>query len=261
MLMKTMPWRIPAVILASLLLSACVHTQTTAVRPVDTVMDQAALQAGELRIAASALQGGDVNVAKTLYTELSQNYPEMPAVWQGLGDAHAMAAEYEAARRAYNKSLALEPGNLDTKLALARVDVRTRNLEQARTSYEQILAQHPNDPVALSGLGVVYDLSGQASLAQETYRRGLEANPGSELLRTNLGLSLALNGHARQAVNILIGNDGASDSLPQRRDNLALAYGILGREDAAESILATYQSSGQVQDNLEFYRFLRTRIK
>ncbi|MGB5808419.1 hypothetical protein [Castellaniella sp.] len=59
---------------------------------------------------------------------------------------------------------------------------------------------------------------------------------------------------------MLLGTDGVNNSLPQRRDNLALAYGLLGREDAAKNILLGTQPSGQVQDNLDFYRYLRDRV-
>lgn len=243
-----------------LLLSACA-TQKPVVRPLETVQDSTALAAGELRIAASALQSGDVSVALSLYSELSKNHPEQAAVWMGLGNTHFLAADYAAARAAYHQALQISPNLTDPKLALARVDIRERNFDQAVQRYQAILADRPGDIIALSGLGVAYDLSGQFGLAQETYRKGLAKHSNDEILRTNLGLSLALNGKPREAVNILLGYDGVVNSLPQRRDNLALAYGLLGREDAAEDILLTYQSRGQVQDNLAFYRYLRAHGK
>lgn len=225
-----------------------------------SAMDQAALEAGDLRIAASALQSGDLNVARSLYGDLVRSHPEVPAVWLGLGDTHFLAGEYEAARSAYERAEKIDPTQLDPRLALARVAVRMRNLDEARERFKAILAQHPQQPIALAGLGVVYDLTGQPALAQATYRKGLAVHPGDEALRTDLGLSLALSGKAREAINVLLGNSGVTGGLPQTRDNLALAYGLLGREDAAESILTSYQSRGQVQDNLEFYRYLRGRL-
>jgi len=107
---------------------------------------------------------------------------------------------------------------------------------------------------------VVYDLTNRPSLAQDTYRKGLQANPGNSALRSNLGLSLALNGQPREAVNVLLGHTGVSKDLPQARENLALAYGLLGRDDAAEQILLSTQSRGQAMDNLEFYQYLRARL-
>lgn len=243
-----------------LLLTACA-TPRTDVRPIETVQSGAALGAGELRIAASALQSGDVAVARSLYTELSEKHPRNIAVWMGLGDAYFLTADYQAARTAYERARALDSNRPEAQLALARIDIRERNLDQAQGRYQAVLADRPGHVIALAGLGVTYDLSGQNDLAQQTYRKGLEMHGNDEVLRTNLGLSLALSGKPREAVNILLGYDGVTDSLPQRRDNLALAYGLLGREDAAENILLTYQTRGQAQDNLEFYRYLRQNKK
>lgn len=241
------------------LLAACAPPRT-AIRPTETVVDRAALQAGDLRIAASALQSGDVGVARSLYTTLVKTHPNEPDVWLGLGDTHYLAGEFEAAQGAYARAESLDPSALRPKLAQARVAIRLRQFDQARTRFQAILAEDPGQPVALAGLGVVYDLSGQSALAQETYRRGLAAHPGDEALRANLGLSLALSGQAREAINVLLGSSGVQDDLPQVRDNLALAYGVMGREDAAESILMSYQPRGVVQDNLAFYQYLRDHL-
>src|SRR5690625_7703950 len=113
-------------------------------------------------------------------------------------------------------------------------------------------------PIALAGLGVVHELRGDPQRAQSLYRQGLKAHPGDQALRANLGLSLALSGQAREAVNILLGHAGAANSrLPQLHDNLALAYGLLGREDAAKEILSRYQPRSLVQDNLACYEYRR----
>lgn len=244
---------------ASLALAGCVPKHAE-VRPMQTVIDQAALEAGDLRIAASALQSGDLQVARSLYQDMARAHPDNQSVWMGLGDTYFLAGEFDSAGAAYAKAEAIDPTLMTPRLAQARLAVRMRKLDDARARFQAILAEEPDQSVALAGLGVVYDLSGQPALAQETYRKGLAAHPGDEALRTNLGLSLALQGKAREAINVLLGTDGVNNSLPQRRDNLALAYGLLGREDAAKNILLGTQPSGQVQDNLDFYRYLRDRV-
>lgn len=255
--MKSRLIRISLIMVLAGTLAACATTHT-AVRPLGTEDDGTLiLKNSDLRVAASALQGGDIQVARSLYDELARLHPDVAAVWLGLGNTYFLAGEYEAADRAYERARQLEPELVDAQIARARVAVRLRQLDQARSQYQAILAQHPGNPVALAGLGVVYDLTAQPALAQQTYRQGLAAHPGNEALRANLGLSLALNGQAREGINVLLGSSGAQGSLPQIRDNLALAYGVLGREDAAEDILLSYQPRGLVQDNLAFYRYLR----
>lgn len=245
-----------------LTLTACATTTpTTQVQPQQTVFDDDAMRASDLRIADSALQGGDLEVALSIYYRLTQTHPALLDAWMGLADAHFLDGELEAARQVYNEVLERFPGQeMSARLGLARIALRQRNLTVAMGHYQSILQATPDHPLALAGLGVAYDLSGNASQAQATYRRGLTAYPDHAALRANLGLSLALGGQPREAVNILLGTTGVSGQLPQERNNLALAYGLLGRDDAAESILMTEQSRGTAQDNLEFYRYVRARL-
>lgn len=239
-------------------LAACSTTRTQ-VRPLGQQTDGAlVLTQADLRVAASALQSGDAESARTLYQELLALHPDSSEVWLGLGNAYFLEGEFVAARQAYDQAVELDPALTDAQLAQARVALRMRELDRARRQYEAILQQHPNMPIALAGLGVVYELQGDPQRAQSLYRQGLQAHPGDQALRANLGLSLALSGQAREAVNILLGHAGAANSrLPQLHDNLALAYGLLGREDAAKEILSRYQPRSLVQDNLAFYEYLR----
>jgi len=226
-----------------------------------TAFDNEAVQASDMRIADSALQSGDLDVAISIYYRVTQSHPTLLRAWLGLADAHFLSGELETARLVYNEVLQRFPDQqLDARLGLARIALRHRQLADAVAHYEFILAQSPNHPLALAGLGVAYDLAGNSAQAQATYRRGLSAYPDHAALRANLGLSLALGGQPREAVNILLGVTGVSNQIPQGRNNLALAYGLLGRDDAAESILLTEQARGTAQDNLEFYRYVRARM-
>lgn len=245
-----------------LTLAGCVTTRSaTHVQPQETAFDADAMRASDMRIADSALQGGDLDVALSIYARLTQSHPDMVEAWMGLGDTHFLGGEPEAARMVYNEVLERFPDQqLNARLGLARIALRQRELSTAMGHYQAILQQSPNHPLALAGLGVSYDLGGNATQAQATYRRGLAAYPDHPALRANLGLSLALGGQPREAVNILLGTSGVSSQLPQERNNLALAYGMLGRDDAAESILLTDHSRGTAQDNIEFYRYVRQRL-
>ena len=226
----------------------------------EPVAEQKTLSSSELRIAESALQSGDTDVALSLYTELSNSHPDNGDVWLGLGDSHYLNGEIEQAQLAYLRAAALDEQALEPKLSLARIAIRMRSFDEAQQLLNTVLAAEPSHPVAMASLGVVYDLTNRPELAQQTYKQGLAANPGNAALRSNLGLSLALNGQAREAVNVLLGYSGVSRNLPQARENLALAYGLLGRDDAAEEILLSSQTRGQAQDNLAFYQFLRKQL-
>ncbi|MFE8115290.1 tetratricopeptide repeat protein [Brenneria goodwinii] len=253
-------YRTVMVLVLVTLLTGCAAFHQTAQRTDKRVQSQSELESGDLRIASSALQSGDVTLAMSIYSRLAQSNPDVVAVWMGLGDAHFLQGEFGAANNAYVKAQRLDPENIDAWLGSARILTRQRNLPEAIARYQSILTRFPDNPRALSGLGVSYDLAGDHGQAQSTYRRGLQRYPDDTALRNNLGLSLALDGKPREAINTLLGANGVSGKLPQERDNLALAYGMLGRDDAAEDILMSTQSQDRVQDNLAFYRYLRQNI-
>src|SRR5690606_14863247 len=171
------------------------------------------------------------------------------------------SSDLSLARQSYDVVLEMDPGQLDAQMGLARMDIRQRKLDAAISRYQQMLVQRPDHPLILAGLGASHDLSGRHADAQAIYRKGLASHPDDPALRSNLGLSLSLSGKPRDAVNVLLDVMGVPASLPQGRQNLALAYGLMGREDAAKSILEGDLPRYTVQDNLEFYREVRQRMR
>lgn len=254
-------YKLLAIATLAALLSACSPMRSVQVQPASTAMDDEALRAGELRIAHSALASGDLDVALSLFQRVTAAHPGNADSWLGLGTAHFLGGDFAQARVAYEQAITLDAEQIDAHLGLARMDIHQRRLTEAETRYQAMLARWPDHPVVLAGLGTTYDLMGRSGDAQTVYRRGLAAHPGDPALRSNLGLSLALNGKPREAVNVLLDVVGVPKSLPQGRQNLALAYALMGREDAAESILIADMPRESVQDNLAYYRYVRTRMQ
>ena len=109
-------------------------------------------------------------------------------------------------------------------------------------------------------MGVSQDLQGHHQDAQSYYRSALDLQPDDAGVRNNLGLSLALNGHPREAINVLLDIATSANAPPQARQNLALAYGLDGNYAAAESILSAEGDRTVVQNNMEYYHFLQSRL-
>src|SRR5690554_4490617 len=138
---------IPAlgVVLMLTLVGCATPKGTTQVQPQQTAFDNAAMQASDLRIADSALQGGDLDVALTIYSRLTQSHPTLIQAWTGLAAAHFLTGELEAAKMVYNEVLQRFPDQqLDARLGLARIALRHRRLPEAMAHYESILAQSPD---------------------------------------------------------------------------------------------------------------------
>jgi Flp pilus assembly protein TadD len=126
--------------------------------------------------------------------------------------------------------------------------------------YQKILQRQPDTLAAEIGLGVAYDTQGKHSQAQTIYRQGILTHPYDLNLHNDLGLSLVLSGQLRAGISELSSIVDDPSAPPQTRQNLALAYGLLGNNVQAEHILQADLPQAQVQNNLQYYRFLRTRL-
>ena len=146
----------------------------TVERPSRTVSTTLASADTDLRLARSALEGGDAAMAASLFGRVLNNDPESVPARLGLADSLYLSNELEQARQAYQRLLASRQELRAATLGLARIDIRQRKPESAIVHYEALLAKEPGDTLAMAGLGVAYDLLGQHARAQAVYRKGLE---------------------------------------------------------------------------------------
>ena len=109
----------------------------------------------------------------------------------------------------------------------------------------------------MTARGIALDRLSRHAEAQEVYKRGLTKNPTDFALLSNLGLSYGLSGKTDEGIRILreLVRDGAATA--NTRGNLALVYGLAGREREAQAALAGDLSGAQIQNNLAYYRELR----
>jgi Flp pilus assembly protein TadD len=243
---------------AAVLLTGCANGGSFNPRPISSSRNTDGMS--DLRVADSALRGGDVELAGTLFEKALAANPNSPEAQLGLGDAMYLAGDLERARALYQLAALQTLVKPAAQLGLARVALRQRRLDDAAALYRGLLASQPDDPVACEGLGTVLDLQGRHADAQTIYRSALAAHPEVQGLRINLGLSLILENKPRQAANTLLDVAGLPDAPLQARQNLALAYGLLGNAEAAKKILLVDLPPSSADDNLRFYQSLRDRL-
>lgn len=239
------------------LLTGCAsgpHVQTRAV-----VAERGADKSTDLRIAESALESGDTQLAISLFERALQADPHSLPAQLGLADAIYGTGDLARAGVLYRQAAAAGPGDPRAELGLARVALRERRLDEAIARYRRLAAAHPENAVVAEGLGAALDLQGNHAEAQAVYRTALTHHPEAQGLKANLGLSLILERRAREGANVLLDIAGLPDAPAQARENLALAYGLLGNAEAAKSILTADMPAASAEDNLSFYRELRER--
>lgn len=214
----------------------------------------------DMHVAESALEAGDTQLAMSLFSKQLKADPQSKAAQLGLGDTMYQSGDLARAGVLYARVAAIAPDDARAMLGLARVALRQRRLDEAEKRYRQLLATHPEHAVAAEGLGATLDLQGKHAQAQAVYRAALQQHPEVAGLKADLGLSLILGGDVRAGANVLLDVAGLPDAPPQARENLALAYGLLGNNEAARRILVTDMPPDSAEDNLRFYRQLRERL-
>ncbi|RXZ37002.1 hypothetical protein D9O50_07335 [Oxalobacteraceae bacterium CAVE-383] len=245
-------------LLAATLLAGCASGGAFNPRPVAAQSNVGPMS--DLRLADSALASGSADLASSLYEKALKADPNSIEAQVGLADSAYQAGDLERARVLYTRAAGAAPGNPAPQLGLARVALRQRRLDDAAALYQTLAADHPDNAVAAEGLGTVLDLQGHHDEAQSVYRAALRLHPDAQGLTTNLGLSLILANKPREGANVLLDIAGLPNAPPQARQNLALAYALLGNMSAAKQILSADLPPASVDDNLRFYQLLRTKL-
>jgi len=240
--------------------TACTTTEhVTEARPVTRNSSPSTM--GELRIAETALDSGNIDLATSLFDKVVTADPKSVPGLTGLGDTLYAVGDYTRAGVYYQRASSFDPAAEAPLIGIARVAIHQRRFDDAISTYQGVLARTPGDPMALAGLGAALDLKGDHAQAQATLRQALKANPGDPLLSVNLGLSLVLGGNPREGANVLLDVTRYPGAPPQARQDLALAYGLLGNNEAAAEILGKTLPKASIQDNLRFYEIQRTVLE
>ncbi|HEX7933904.1 MAG TPA: tetratricopeptide repeat protein [Paraburkholderia sp.] len=247
-----------AVPLVSALFAGCASGGAFNPRPIASSANPSGTT--DLHVAEGALRAGDIELATTLFEKSLTANPNSAEALLGLGDSMYLSGDLARARSLYERAAQQLPDKAAAQLGLARVALKQRRLDDAAALYRALMAAQPDNPVVAEGLGAVLDLEGRHADAQAVYRRSLAAHPEEQGLRVDLGMSLILENRPREAANTLLDIAGLPNAPLQARQNLALAYGLLGNTEAAKQILLVDLPPSSADDNLRFYQSLREKL-
>lgn len=255
-------WRVIAASIAvTVLVSGCASSPGQGPDAQNTVQQQQdqALST-QARLARSALAGGDIDVATNLYQKMLDTDPDSLEALLGMADAAYLMNEYEFAKKWADKATSADTTDIRPPLILARIALKQRHLTEAEERYRGLTRHFPDHAESWSGLGVALDLQGRHKAAQAVYADALSRFPENHGVRINYGLSLVLSGKVRHGANLLLEVASLPNAPPEGRLNLALAYGMLGNENAAKTILRDEMNEGVVEENLRFYALAKEAL-
>jgi len=210
-----------------------------------------------LRAADAAMERRDYATAASLYRQAHQMRLERIEPLIGLGHALSGAGAPQEAAEAYRGALKLAPRNPEALRSLANAMVALNQPELALPYYRDALAEDPTNFRIYMGLGVATDLMGQHEAAQTHYRAALAMAPDDLDVLSNLGLSQALSMDLDGAIETLRQVTRDPRASARHRQNLALVYGLAGRNEEAARIARLDLDEETVRRNIAYFATLR----
>ena len=173
-----------------------------------------------------------------------------------LGVALNDLGQFNEAQEAFHDALNLEHNNTEALRGLGFALIGLNQPEMAIDQFKAAIGVEP-DYRSYNGLGVASDHLGEHKAAQDYYEAGLKIFPNNLTLLNNLGLSQILSRDYDAAIATLIGAVQQTGASIRQRQNLALAYGMAGKDADAARVARIDLGPKDVQDNLAYYPILR----
>lgn len=201
--------------------------------------DHPAFHVAELGRAETLREAGKTDAAVEVLEQLAKTHPKLPIVQTALGDLMRSLERFEEAIAAYDKSLALRPGEQknDWFIYYTRgiAYERTDNWEASEADFRRALEISPNEPNVLNYLG--YSLVEKGSKydeALEMIERAASARPDSGYIIDSLGWALFKLGRYDEAVPHMERAAELMSIDPVVNDHLGDVYWAVGRKLEAE---------------------------
>lgn len=231
---------IPALLFA-LAVTGCDLADTTSPQAVDasTIAPMTGRERSLMFAADGAVQQGN-------YAAAERDYLTAIAESKGHIDAHIALARLYEKQQQFAKELPilerareLQPNEPLVNYMLGKIHLDAFRFNEARDAFQRGLKLRPDDIDLGVGEAVSNDMLGKHVAAQMAYVRVMKMNQTANLsnVRTNLAMSFLLSNEPKKAIELLKEEVKKPNASPVTRHNMALAYGLLGRNAEAKKIL------------------------
>jgi protein O-GlcNAc transferase len=149
-----------------------------------------------LEDAGLALRQGDARRALDRCEAALARVPASPPLLVRLAQAAHACGEHERMRAALAQAQALEPGEAQSGLALARLALHDRQAEDAVRHARAVLSREPSRADAWRLLADAHGIAGRTAEALAALREGLQRAPGDAALHDAFGHALDVAGAA-----------------------------------------------------------------
>lgn len=176
--------------------------------------------------------------------------PDSAALHFLLGKVHAQGNQLTEAEAEYLKSTELDPGQVDSYVALTRLYSAANNPDRALAKLEDGLRANPDSVALLMLQGMILQQRGNIPRAQEAYEKILTVDPGFALAANNLACLFSENlGDQEKALRLAQTAREKAPNDPQVADTLGWILYKKGNFDWALSYLK--ESATRLADSPE----------
>lgn len=214
-----------------------------------------------LRLADRAAAQGDHETAATLYRREFTANPDSVEALVGLGRSYRNLGQSRRGEHALREAASRREDDPRILLELGRTQLADGRATQALKTLDRAQAKAPRDLRIITARGIALDQLSRHDEAQRVYQNGLSIDPTDFALLSNLALSRGLSGAPEAGIEILRELVRSSEATGRTRGNLALLYGLAGREREARATLAVDLDDAAIAENIAYYRDLREMLK
>ncbi|MCB1734595.1 MAG: tetratricopeptide repeat protein [Gammaproteobacteria bacterium] len=201
---------------------------------------------------------GEPETALAIFDRALANSPNHRGALLGKGQALTALGRHAEAETVLRQARDIYPHSGLVLSAYARLLIESGRAEVAVGELDGYFMAHPAADAGLWNLkGLALDALSRHGEAEQAYTQGLARSPQSVSLRNNLAYCLILQGDYARAADLLQRLVDGEGGQPRHRQNLALAYGLVGNQERAREVARLDLQGDAVERNLNYYQWLR----
>ncbi len=217
----------------------------------NTTVDIDPSLANGLNTLIELISHGDLPRARGMADELLQQHPQQPELWRLSGICALQMGQFDAARQAFKRALALAPDSVEVLCNLASLHTATGNLDEAEKALRSALELNPQHAGALNNLGSLLDARGDYHAAADCFARAIKQKP--DYARAWLNQAAALLS-ARQLERAENSTRRSIALAPQWPDAHFMLGNVLAARDSNEAAVQAYrQAVALAPNNAQFH--------
>ena len=185
-----------------------------------------------LRLAESTRAAGDVETAKGIYRQLVTTSTSAVSAHLSLAGILVTQQKPQDALEVLKVAEKLQPKNVEVLKELANVMIMLGTPAEALLVLEKAMVLAPNDARLYNSQGIALDMKDDRVKAQESYKKAISlANENTGYIENNLAMSYIMTRKLKEASELLAKVANSPQATPTTRQNLALAYGLMGERE------------------------------